>query len=297
MSWGALAGSIAGGLFGGKPSRSDAAISAWRQWDYSRDLQDRAQKWQGVWNQKQLLHARQQLQESRRQYNWQAKHKIQHAVNDAKRAGIHPLYALGASGATPAASPAFSPGGASSPGVSAVAYDSGGRGLDYTNIGRAAENIYRGRQAKKDAARLAINAQQLHDLEVRERMSRIGLNDAEATKLQSEAARGRQEVNNQPESVAMGAVELKPAEQVTKKRQGIEAGLNPAYAEVELPDGTIIRGPGTKLKEMLEDAGAIVTGWQYSKDLYNRQKPKARAKVKSMTRRAWKAIHDIQRYW
>lgn len=89
-------GSLAGGLIGASGSRSAASQSAkanMRQLKYST-------AWQNHWNKKQLRFSRKQFQEQKKL----ARRSTRIRVRDAKKAGLHPLFALGgqAQGGSPA---------------------------------------------------------------------------------------------------------------------------------------------------------------------------------------------------
>lgn len=135
--------SLLGGLFGRKQTRSD-----------NRQLlqhQDR-------WNQRSLDFATRQFESG-----------IQTRVADAKKAGIHPLFALGASGG--GGSPSFSVGG----GVSGNALGEG--------IARAGASL--GRAAGRDPL-----ARELHNAQVANLEAQTAKSNAEALYFASEARKG-----------------------------------------------------------------------------------------------------------
>lgn len=164
-------GSLLGGLIGG----SDAKKAVKKQWKYQKEFQ---------------------------------KNKMQWAVQDAKAAGLHPLFALGAGGG--GGSPSFS-----IPGQSAMG----------SAIGDAAAQIGQG-----VAARPSEMAKQLQRAQIESINSQTRRNDAEAALALSQFRRFQQEANVSPSVAAAlvdavdanrtmtGKTRVVPSEQLTRAR-------------------------------------------------------------------------------
>lgn len=165
---------------------------------------------------------RRQLEQAQHQFNQQMDHSVQRRVLDAKRAGVHPLFALGAS---VGASPTISAGG-----------ESGGNPMQ---------------------SALSAMAQTLNSLETNKASARR--DNAEAALLDSERARINQALTNGgqgSDSEALQVVEKGvktypypgdkgyngPATYYSpeipfSKKPGIRAGTVPGTVDVQLPDG------------------------------------------------------------
>lgn len=97
---------FAGGLFG----RSGGGKAARQQLHHQMFLDDRGREWQDKWNKAQLDFATRQYEEQFGEQKRIQRERIRDAVTDAKAAGLHPLYALGASGGSSPVSVSFMPG-------------------------------------------------------------------------------------------------------------------------------------------------------------------------------------------
>lgn len=175
-----------------------------------------------------------------------AQQGIRWKVADAKAAGIHPLYALGAS--TIGASPVYA-------GDSGLAGGIRDMGQDVSRAILAGEDL-RERQARDNAAAARLAAL---DQENRERSARAELREEKrlASQLQndevqraywaSEVARRNQaqgppappKVRDSRGQVDVGAITLKPAEQVARDpvRPSAEAGSQPMWQRRETAPG------------------------------------------------------------
>jgi hypothetical protein len=236
FDWG-TAFSIGSSLLGGKSSgRRDAAVMQKNQAVYNRAADWRQRKWQAAQN-------RVDRAEVKRQFNTQVnlhRNTIRHRVEDAKAAGIHPLYALGASSSV---SPVQFAGGSASPGtgVSAVMPIPEGENSATTNA--VLNALSQKEQRKYQQAALQRQAQ-LDQYAMRESYWRSRKDEALAMEALSNAARARSEVNqNQDGSGELLAqtISKKPSyptgetEKLVSKaetstnRGGSKAAINPLW--------------------------------------------------------------------
>lgn len=164
-----------------------------------------------------------------------AQHGVRWKVEDAKAAGLHPLYAVGASGAT--YSPSISTGG----GVGEA-------------ISRMGQNISRGVYASATK-----EEREKHDLELAVLRSTVGENDARANYYNSEAARNAQTANASKPIPMPDQIKPKPDEQVSHRSSDASqgAGTHPAFREytiskyglkMDLPYSE--EGPGESLENI-----------------------------------------------
>lgn len=184
-----------------------------------------------------------------------AQHGIRWRVADAKAAGLHPLYALGAQ------TPSFSPVHVQSPMGDAIS--------------QAGQHIGRGIQAKATS-----QEQQLVRLEMMEKLSRIRENDARAALINQELHDLQQKGPkfpgvNTPESSVIpsvvpqdqvgshpyqGMVKVKPAEVTAGSGvPGITAGVPEGFTKIRMPGDWHMLLPSQDLSEPLESAGEIVS--------------------------------------
>lgn len=209
------------------------------------------------------LNAAQQRQSQRHADDFQremARTGIQMRVDDAKKAGIHPLFALGAN--PPAGQPVMLGGDAG-----------GGSGLADMgqNINEAFARMRSPQDRMKAAAEMnMISAQTSKDL------AQAELYKAEAAKLRTPAAVGIPGIGPQYEGGAMpegqmpnvpgigrGIIDVQPAPQVSQKHNlqgkpvpGTQAGVDMGYQEIELPNGMpmmIPRMQGSSMEEMFSE--------------------------------------------
>lgn len=227
---GSLGGAI-GGLFGGGGGKGSAADLLGRQMDR-----------QEIWN----------------------KHQVQWRVEDAKKAGVHPLYALGAQISTPQ--------------VPSVVGDTGPSFGDRLSsagqdIGRAAEALLGGKQrmlARMDA--LALERGELENDLLRSQIARLnapghppGLPDPDDWTNQLGPVNrpyppsAAVEVHQLPAAQATGLVENKPSEQFRPEpgRLGAQASANPEVRWQRNELGGIDRMPGEAWQ--LDDVGSVGT--------------------------------------
>lgn len=154
------------------------------------------------------------------QFNAMMDRSIQRRVADAKKAGIHPLAALGSS---PGAGPTITGAGV------------GAEGRAIADAGEAVGRAVTG---------AALAKAQKENLE-----SNTLLNASQAAYWESEAARlsanspGTDGANLDTNAIDefSGAVETVPAEVIAKKSPGVEAGKPGLWQERELRDGSTIR--------------------------------------------------------
>lgn len=164
----------------------------------------------GIHNRNDELSGREGARDEQANRDHQYRHFVEDRVTDAKNAGIHPLYALGAN------APSFSP----------VQFPQSDAGFA-ADIGRAVNSF-----ANRDALEKAQeNAQEKHDVEIEVLRSEARKNDAVAqAAVDSVVAR-----SNQPGTspVKPGQISGK-ADEVVSARQGdpsLGAGMHPAMRE------------------------------------------------------------------
>lgn len=218
FDWG-TAFSIGSSLFGGgNTGRKDAAVAQRNQAVYNRAQQWRNNQFTSYWN-------RRGLAETKRQFDTQVnlhRNTIRHRVEDAKKAGIHPLYALGASSSV---SPvAFAGGGAATgAGVSAVIPE----GQNHSTLNAVAGALSRYEQ-RKLATAAAKRQQQLDQYAMRESYWRSRKDEALAQEALSNAARAAAQVNqNQDGNGSLqNAVEKVPQQQFMNDAHGINPAVH-----------------------------------------------------------------------
>ncbi len=169
--------------------------------------------------------ARKDRQQAQAQFDAQMDESVTRRVADARKAGIHPLFALGASSG---ASPTISAGGSPLP-----------RGITDA-VQSTAERMQRAKLSKltPDESR-AMNARSLRD-----EAEAAFLNSKTATMGQEMASRGRDGAITYPypmpdqTDVMYGPAEYLNPQVYTSKRKGVESGTHPAMREIMLPDGS-----------------------------------------------------------
>lgn len=176
--------------------------------------------------------AKKSTKEAKRQFNIQMNESIQRRVADAREAGIHPLFALGAS---VGASPTMFAGGSSA---------GGGLGEGIAEAGRAVERYASGKTAAALASAQirSAEAQAVRD----EADAQLSL--SRAKKLEQDmVSRGHDGARPEPKIAAAGGQEVAygPAEYVppqipTSKRTGVASGTYPGTIDVMMPDGRTV---------------------------------------------------------
>lgn len=186
---------------------------------------------------------------SREQFAAQMDESIQRRVKDAQAAGIHPLFAMGASvGASPTASV-------------------GGRSPSGSAVGDALSRV-----ASRIAGSKLVKAQ------IRSEEASASRDEAEAAFINSQRARLTQEmgarghdgasvVKTYPypggpasEEIAFGPPEYVNPKVATSKSVGIESGLHPGTIDVVLPDGRRVNIPSPNLG--LDEIGQLDYAYQ-----------------------------------
>lgn len=185
---------------------------------------------------------------SKQQFRQQMDESIQRRVADAKAAGVHPLFALGASvGASP---------------TSTVV----GSGLGDAVRG-AADAMTRGYQRKEQAAKDEIidaRLERVAQAEISAKMAQANRDEAEAALINSNRKRLEQglgsrghdggEVKTFPfgtnpgPEVVYGPAEFFNPEVPTSKVPGVQSGTTPATQDYIFPDGRKIRTYGESLQ-------------------------------------------------
>lgn len=206
--------------------------------------------------------ARKARQQQMDQFNQMMDRSIQRRVADAKKAGIHPLAALGAS---PGAGPTIT-GGAG-----------GHEGAAYAAAGEA---VGRG-----------IAGKALADAQLKNLQSSTELNAAQAAYWASEAARdaptspgtdgGQLDAQTYPYGTNPGPGFHTEAKQYvpevpTSSRRGIRTGVEPLYVETVKPDGRIVQSfnPNLGLDEIGQAYVAYQLGRDAISDVFERVLPK-----------------------
>lgn len=173
-----------------------------------------------------------------------AQNGIRWKVNDARMAGIHPVYAIGASGAS--FSPMYSAGGESHDTSSAEILSSVGQ-----NVARAAFSTQT--QAEKESTALHLQTQRAN-LEGQQIDNAIRLHQLQ--QIQGSGVPGPGSSFNVPGQTQSGvAVQEKPFVRVksAKGMPGTEAGASPGRGMYLTDDGTLVPVPSKDTKEAIED--------------------------------------------
>lgn len=192
-----------------------------------------------------------QMQQAQKQFDAQMDQSIQRRVKDAKSAGVHPLFALGASvGSSPTISSSSSePQG--SPAQAALSSMAAQLGIIEGN--RAA--------AKRDEAQAALFDSERKRIE-------MGLNyktqDNEALTVFGNPRKldavGRPIIpqGNDPSALSI----VRPAEDTAQKAPGVRAGETPMWVDVRGADGKTTRTLNPELEwDELIHPGVITFGW------------------------------------
>lgn len=168
---------------------------------------------------------REQMAMQKAQFDAQMDQSVQRRVADARAAGVHPLFALGASvGASPTASI-----GGGQPATGSAA------GKALTAIGNqiaAAHLASQSASAKRDEAEAAYIDAQRKKLE-----SEIGSRGRDGATIGStdpKAGMGQPDVLYGPPQPVMPT-------QLLSKKPGVQAGVNPAHEDIMLPGGEKVR--------------------------------------------------------
>lgn len=266
------AGSFVGSLFGSSgPSRTDAAIASFRQFDYQRELDRLARVWQDKWNKvaweedrrkydrakgefrAQRLDANTQynrsfkenqrqyetaLQEGKRQFNEAAFRTIRNRVNDAKAAGIHPLYALGAQSPSPspvsvvgapggnsygsAGSSTFIPGQSGSGGGLSAVMSGESSGIDFNAVNNAIQGLRKlSPKERRKAAAAEAYAKARQDTELLALRSQADLDKANAVLAMARASdlkRKEGRANSQQDKTKVSAQVDQPYQEKSGKK-------------------------------------------------------------------------------
>lgn len=200
-----------------------------------------------------------------------AQHGIRWKVADARAAGIHPLYALGASTSMPSAS--------------SVGDTSYGQGLAQAGqeVSRAVEatRTQEERRQAQEAAAARVEEERMHrraaEIRAEEAHQSAMANDRVQREMwlsQIPGNRSRAQVGpGLPDSVSsVGAVKTVPSEQ-TSHHPGdpsATAGVEPAFLRVRAPNGEIVLVPNPKLGLDSEIAHTLAAGEIYSKRWFGR---------------------------
>lgn len=223
---------------------------------------------------------RKNTKDAKKQFNEQMDNSVSRRVEDAKQAGVHPLFALGASvGASPT--------------IQATQNSQTG-----ANLGRIVQDtVNRGEDRDIKSAQIrALNAAASADEALAiQRLS------GDSVDRQGLAAQGRDVLNGD-------GVEIIPDLQIAAnpKQQGHTAGTHPLMTTMITDDGLKWSVPDEKLAEILESpAGAVITGMSnvdnlqllLAKKYYddNQSKIKSLRQFKKMFSQWWKRYGEAQK--
>ena len=178
---------------------------------------------------------RRQLQLSQKQFDAQMDESVQRRVADAKKAGIHPLFALGGS---VGASPTMHVGGGEGGGPMQSAIEGMARSLGVIEQNRAS--------AKRDEAEAALL-------------------DSERARIDQDLrSRGADGVKTfaygENPTAVIGPPEYFKPEVPYSKEMGVQAGTQPGTVELVMPDGQVIKSYRQELG--LDEIGQVVFAGQ-----------------------------------
>lgn len=148
-----------------------------------------AQRYQAAWldsmyKQNELSHAKQMLPIQYEMWDrYQLPHQksqIQYRVQDARKAGLHPLFALGQSAFNSPSFAAGTGGSSSPPGIPGQSRTGSGIGDALSALGGAALSYGNYKQQKQAAEQARIRADEQHFMDMAEQRSRIQLNEVNA---------------------------------------------------------------------------------------------------------------------
>lgn len=268
---------LAGSLFEGSEQRAA-----------SEELYDKQERFQKKWNRRQWDLAKRGMRISER--------PVSTVVADARRAGIHPLYAMGAAGGS---SPSFSAGGP--PRV-----HPSGSGLG-TGIARAGQILGEGISARRKAP-TPLEAATLANMEAQTEAFRSQgrRNDAEAYAAASEAKRAEQKAASTGRDAETFA--YNPRAPIPRKAlsaaTGRPKGTRPEKRPVEVfphadisprgtatftdPDGVLVTLPWYGDESGFDEIGQVLNAWELAK---------SRARYQSRSVKRWyeRKIRRIRR--
>jgi DNA-binding Lrp family transcriptional regulator len=191
---------------------------------------------------------------------WQS--QIRERVKDAKAAGIHPLYAIGAvQGFSPSAMGTGSPTTTAAPTMDVVGNV---RSDPVAALSRGSSYGERKRAAQEERARIAYE----HRLQYERTKSAINVDNAQAEMYRSQAAKNRQEMMSSGAGRSMSDVEIQPDRPVagSKKDKSVTAGIHPKGSRIYIgndiygnPMYTLGSSQSTSIEE---DLGAKARDWE-----------------------------------
>lgn len=169
-----------------------------------------------------------------------AQNGVKWRVDDAKQAGIHPLFAMGANGAS--YSPVNSGGYYENP--------TAGLGNAISNMG---QDIGRAMQAKMTPAERAIQelrADKIFDLDVRSREADIALKQAETASV---IARSQQQVPAMPYAAGRGRSKIIAGQGDSPGQYGVLSEVLKGTQFYEMPGGGYLIAPHEQLMDLVSE--------------------------------------------
>lgn len=233
----------------------------------------------------------QMLQQSQRQFDAQMDQSVQRRVKDAKAAGVHPLFALGASvGASPTISANADAGSANNP-----------MGQALSNMAQTLGIVEQNKaSAKKDEAEAA-----LFDSE-RKRIEQSLSNGSEGLDSVAQKTAGTVKTSPLPDTQPIGPAHYYNPEIPKSKSPGIVAGTVPGTIDVKLPDGRNVNipNPDLGLDEISQFDYAYQRAVHKGTDLFEAMAPyvgrdgKIARKLKTLTA-PWRGVKNQRNknYW
>jgi hypothetical protein len=250
----ALGFDVLGGVFGNDGPGLDELYN--RQYVQTRRLERPKEKIAYYFNKRASERDWVKFQEMIRQWNRAQHFTIRDRVRDAKKAGLHPLYALGAASQGTGSAPTFIPGQSPTGSHAGVAQDV----LD-DSAGAAMRGIAKGlrsMQSNKRQQRLDKFDEEMHEAQISRMKSQERLDEAHAqyyNSLRKNAEQGTR--GSGPEIISTGSVHPDGATIGTAPD-----GKTPSTRVIVGPDGGSHKARGAPT-QVIEDEYGDVVGWVY----------------------------------
>lgn len=178
-----------------------------------------------------------------------AQNGLRWKVDDAKAAGIHPLFGLGASGSS------FSP-------VNTQSYfenEQSGLGNSLSNMGQSIGRSIQAKQTRQERVVQELREEKMFDLETKRIESDIALNQAKASSLLSEK---QQSVPPMP--LLTDGSKLIDGQGDAVRSPGTEQGLDMIGKFVQYPSGNLMFFPNKDYLDFFSENTAYMAALQYS---------------------------------